>query len=306
FHLRLLVLFSSRHRHSHHHSGTLNLNFALRLYFPVSVITMKEASVNQEDGQSKEGPDYFASYACQVKDLLSQETDFLPSSIESKGNQNGQALDQIIVRHGFSGSRSLFSNSAGATLSDYNKERLTALLPQAVKALRPEVNEMIAPVLSMRELQERITGNESVSRNMSMKRDGDGEQISDTDLQKDEDLEFLLGTDKTLVEESINKYSNELSSTLRHMENKIEELLDTVASTCRPMTNTEKLQLQKMIRNLPPENLNRVADIVQRQNSNEKQQNEEIFVNLEQEDNVTLWRLYYYVKVVERAKKIIL
>ncbi|CAN1273080.1 Transcription factor GTE6 [Linum perenne] len=290
---------------------------------------MKEASVNQEDGQSKEGPDYFASYACQVKDLLSQETDFLPSSIESKGNQNGQALDQIIVRHGFSGSRSLFSNSAGATLSDYNKERLTALLPQAVKALRPEVNEMIAPVLSMRELQERITGNESVSRNMSMKRDGDGEQISDTDLQvssssssntttlvclssvdpmkrKDEDLEFLLGTDKTLVEESINKYSNELSSTLRHMENKIEELLDTVASTCRPMTNTEKLQLQKMIRNLPPENLNRVADIVQRQNSNEKQQNEEIFVNLEQEDNVTLWRLYYYVKVVERAKKIIL
>ncbi|CAN1725553.1 Transcription factor GTE6 [Linum perenne] len=267
---------------------------------------MKEASVNQEDGQSKEGPDYFASYACQVKDLLSQETDFLPSSIESKGNQNGQALDQIIVRHGFSGSRSLFSNSAGATLSDYNKERLTALLPQAVKALRPEVNEMIAPVLSMRELQERITGNESVSRNMGMKRDGDGEQISDTDLQKDEDLEFLLGTDKTLVEESINKYSNELSSTLRHMENKIEELLDTVASTCRPMTNTEKLQLQKMIRNLPPENLNRVADIVQRQNSNEKQQNEEIFVNLEQEDNVTLWRLYYYVKVVERAKKIIL
>ncbi|CAN0926113.1 hypothetical protein LINGRAHAP2_LOCUS35149 [Linum grandiflorum] len=257
---------------------------------------MKEASASQEDGKSKEGPDYFAYYASQVKDLLSEDTDFLPSSIDSKRNQK-------IVKHGFSASHSLFSNCAGATLSDYNKERLTALLPQAVTTLKPQVNEMIDPVLSMRELQERIIGNHSVPGNKGTKRDRDGGQGSDTKLQNDDDLKLLLGTDKAIVEESITKYSDQLSSTLGHMENKLEELIDSVASTCRPMTNTEKLQLQKMIRNLPPTNLDRIADIVQRRKSNEKQQTGEIFVNLEQEDNVTLWRLYYYVQVVGRPKK---
>ncbi|CAL1358222.1 unnamed protein product [Linum trigynum] len=265
---------------------------------------MKETPVSREDAQTKEGPDYFAYYASQVKELISQEIDFPLSTIESTGTRTDEGVDRDVVEpRGFSGSRSLFSNSIGAGASEYKKERLNSLLPQAASALKPEVDEMLDPVISMRQLQEKLWNRDSAAGKEGTK--SDGEEIADNIPQGDDDLEFLLGTDSTLVEESIKKYSDELLSTLAHMEKKLEELLDSVASTCRPMTSTEKQQLQRMIRNLPPANFDRIADIVQRHKPIEAQQCEEIVVNMEQEDNTTLWRLYYYVQVVERAKKLV-
>ncbi|CAI0456460.1 unnamed protein product [Linum tenue] len=288
---------------------------------------MKETPVSREDAQTKEGPDYFAYYASQVKELISQEIDFPLSTIESTGTRTGEGVDHDVVeQRGFSGSRSLFSNSIGAGVSEYKKERLNALLPQAASALKPEVDEMLDPVISMRQLQEKLWNRDSAAGKEGTK--SDGEEIADnipqvsssssssitalvcpidsrSSEEGDDDLEFLLGTDSTLVEESIKKYSDELLSTLAHMEKKLEELLDSVASTCRPMTSTEKQQLQRMIRNLPPANFDRIADIVQRHKPIEAQQCEEIVVNMEQEDTTTLWRLYYYVQVVERAKKLV-
>ncbi|XWS40662.1 hypothetical protein CRYUN_Cryun17cG0014800 [Craigia yunnanensis] len=69
------------------------------------------------------------------------------------------------------------------------------------------------------------------------------------------------------------------------MEQKLQETLDTIMSKCRPMTRTEKRQLQKLIQKLPKENLVRVVEIVQRGRSAEKPFGEEIFVDLEKEYN---------------------
>lgn len=70
------------------------------------------------------------------------------------------------------------------------------------------------------------------------------------------------------------------------------------------MTLTEKQQLQKLIQKLPPRNLDRVVEIIERNKPFRKQKSDAILVDLEEEDNVTLWRLYIYVKAVENAGKL--
>ncbi|KAA8530165.1 hypothetical protein F0562_004874 [Nyssa sinensis] len=120
----------------------------------------------------------------------------------------------------------------------------------------------------------------------------------------DDDLQFLLENDGLKVEQTMKKYSDELSATLGHMEQKLEELLDTVMSNCRLMTLAEKQQLQKLIQKLPPRNLDRVVEIVQHSKPSRKYSCDEIHIDLEKEDNATLWRLYYYVEAVENARKL--
>ncbi|KAI9176441.1 hypothetical protein LWI28_002880 [Acer negundo] len=121
----------------------------------------------------------------------------------------------------------------------------------------------------------------------------------------DEDLQFLLENDSALVEETMKKYSDELSARLGHMELQLEKLLDEVVSKCRPMTRTEKRELRRLIQKLPPNNLGRVVEILQHNNMAETRSASELLVDLEKEDNVTLWRLYYYVKAVEKARELL-
>jgi hypothetical protein len=85
------------------------------------------------------------------------------------------------------------------------------------------------------------------------------------------------------------------------------------------MTLTEKQQLRKLIQNLPPKNLDRVVEIIQHGKLTEAQSRDEFVVDLEKEvnknvhilygfyleflmDNRTLWRLYYYIEAVEKAR----
>ncbi|KAK1568331.1 hypothetical protein Q3G72_023213 [Acer saccharum] len=121
----------------------------------------------------------------------------------------------------------------------------------------------------------------------------------------DEDLQFLLENDSSLVEETMKKYSDELSARLGYMELQLEKLLDDVVSKCRPMTRTEKRELRHLIQKLPPNNLGRVVEILQHNNMAETRSSSELLVDLEKEDNVTLWRLYYYVKAVEKARELL-
>ncbi|XP_057984240.1 uncharacterized protein LOC131168654 isoform X1 [Malania oleifera] len=123
------------------------------------------------------------------------------------------------------------------------------------------------------------------------------------EIRVNDDLKFLLENDSSQVEGTMKKYSDELSATLKHMEQQLEELLDTVMSRCRPMTLTEKQQLRNLIQNLPPRNLDRVVEIIQHSKPAETHSCEEIHVDLEKEDDATLWRLYYYIKAVESAGK---
>ncbi|CAA2988837.1 uncharacterized protein LOC111389146 [Olea europaea var. sylvestris] len=117
----------------------------------------------------------------------------------------------------------------------------------------------------------------------------------------DDDLRYILESDSTKVEEVMKKYSDELSTMICHMEHKLEELLDIVMSSCRSMTLIEKQQLRKLIQSLPPGNLDRVAEIIRCHNSS-KNSCDVVHVDLDDEDIVTLWRLYYYVKAVENAR----
>ncbi|KAK3438668.1 hypothetical protein EUGRSUZ_C03321 [Eucalyptus grandis] len=70
---------------------------------------------------------------------------------------------------------------------------------------------------------------------------------------------------------------------------------DTGNAIFRPMTRREKMQLQKLIQNLPRDNLVRVVGILGRSNSSKTNLCDYITIDLEKEDNGTLWRLYYYV-----------
>lgn len=98
------------------------------------------------------------------------------------------------------------------------------------------------------------------------------------------------------------------------------------------MTFKEKEQLQKLVEELPSENLGRVAEIVIQHRTDETDLADEIHIDLDKEvsetahinawnsnhrlnhsvymclfilqNNTTLWRLYYYVEAVEKAKKL--
>ncbi|KAK3012830.1 hypothetical protein RJ639_010422 [Escallonia herrerae] len=119
----------------------------------------------------------------------------------------------------------------------------------------------------------------------------------------DDDLKFLLENAPTVVEEKMKKQYDELSASLWGMKQKLEELLDTVMCNCRPMTRPEKQQLKQLIQKLPPRNLDRVVELIQRRDPQENYKNDEIHVDLEDKDNVTLWRLHHYVEAVDNARK---
>ncbi|GKB99017.1 GATA transcription factor 7 [Tanacetum coccineum] len=125
------------------------------------------------------------------------------------------------------------------------------------------------------------------------------------DTKVNDDLHVLLENRGPKVEEKMEKHASEISATLDHMLEKIEELLDLVISSCRPMTLAEKHQLRRLIEKLPSQNLDRVVEIMQRGKPPERQASHDITVNLLHEDDLTLWRLYFYVKAVENAQKLL-
>ncbi|KAF8028949.1 hypothetical protein BT93_E1580 [Corymbia citriodora subsp. variegata] len=133
---------------------------------------------------------------------------------------------------------------------------------------------------------------------------GSKEAANRDDRDVNDDLQFLMGSDRSRVDQLLKKYSDEHSSKLDHMGKLLEELLDTVMSKCRSMTRREKIQLQKLIQNLPQDNLQRVVEILRHSNSSKTDLSDDITVDLEKEDNRTLWRLYYYVQAVEKARKL--
>ncbi|KAL7140664.1 hypothetical protein ABFS83_08G003700 [Erythranthe nasuta] len=118
------------------------------------------------------------------------------------------------------------------------------------------------------------------------------------DVEIDDDLRILLENDSAVVEELMKKHFDEFSGTLHHMEQKLEELLNNLMTSCRPMTITEKQRLRKLIQNLPPTNLERVVEIIGHSKLSEGDSCDQVHVDLDEEE-VTLWRLYFYVTTVQ-------
>ncbi|KAL5713025.1 hypothetical protein ACHQM5_015142 [Ranunculus cassubicifolius] len=126
----------------------------------------------------------------------------------------------------------------------------------------------------------------------------------------DKGLRSLLGIDESIPKETlvkyadelVEKYSDELHAKMENMEQQLEKYLGVIMSNCRKMTIEEKLNLRQLIQNLPQKNLDQVVEIIlQTRKLPEGHSCNILHIDLENEDNVTLWRLYYYVKAVERA-----
>ncbi|KAL6551448.1 hypothetical protein OROGR_007602 [Orobanche gracilis] len=254
---------------------------------------------------NKIGPDFFGFYTSQVAELLSKDEDLLPfspsisHSVENVrdevGKDKGLTKNNITIENkGTNGYGPLFSNGIGALLSEFKSERLKYLLRQSVFTLTKEVDEQCPEI--------------------------------------DDDLRFLLESDTTKVEELMIKESDEFSVTLHHMEQKLEELLNILMTSCscpsewhigllavidlwvsltitnlkvfsnRPMTLAEKQQLRRSIQNLPPRNLDRVVEIIgSSKPPSDKYSRDEVHVDLGVMENATLWRLYFYVRAMEAS-----
>ncbi|XP_027188518.1 uncharacterized protein [Cicer arietinum] len=283
------------------------------------------------DKYERVGPDFFGYYSSEVVNLLSRDEDILPVTTriselpQNKCGEGGKSL--VSDSYNFSGP--LYSNGVGTGLSDFEMDRLKLLLRQSAVTLSSEVDEVVDPVFSMYRLQSGLRSKthslnlttmtsddvlqippkkQKVSSPSPSARPGPLAQTSDVNHQSSrkvsDDLQFLLENDSVEVEEMVKKYSDELSGTLGYMEQRLELLLDTVMSKCRSMTLGEKQQLRRLIQKLPAGNLDRVVEIVCRNRPVEEQSFDKIFVDLEKEDNATLWRLYYYVEAVEKAKSL--
>ncbi|KAE8695664.1 Detected protein of unknown function [Hibiscus syriacus] len=267
--------------------------------------------------QYKGGPDFFGFYACQIADLLSEDENVLSMSNASELSQGkyGAVSGKDTLDCSCKDADSLFQNSIVAGISDFKKGRLKGLLRQSVNDLSMEVDEMLDPVVAMSELRFKLRSNNLGNSAL----DGDADQAASKKLklssscsstnitgnscpiksgsckENEDDLEFLLKNDNQLL--CRYGFVPEELTALSVLYTPCYSAMDI-----RPMTRTEKRQLQKMIQQLPNINLVRLVEIIQRGRPTRNTCGEEIFVDLETEENATLWRLYYYVEAVEKAK----
>ncbi|VVB09411.1 unnamed protein product [Arabis nemorensis] len=223
---------------------------------------------------SRVGPDFFGYYRDQVAELLSKE--------------------ERIPNHEPSATTS--TEAIGAKLSNLKNEKLNALLRQSVWDLVPEIDEMQSRACSMHLMSQ--LKNKKPSTIPEIPEDPTFKEVED-------DIQLLMRSDPTLVKEIVRKLSDDLFTRLDNMEQQLEKLLDNVVTTCRPMSRGEKRDLQKSIKELPRENLVRVAGIIKnRYAALGKEFSDEVVVNMEEEDNIMLWRLHYYVAAVKSAQEL--
>ncbi|KAF3444537.1 hypothetical protein FNV43_RR14229 [Rhamnella rubrinervis] len=279
---------------------------------------------------NKLGPDYFGYYKREVVELLSEDEDLLRHSNTEFGSLFSNGI------------QSGLSDLKRERLKTLLRQGLKVLAPEVEEMLDPVTSmHQLQSQLRSRRCFPRSTGatSEIDVRQSPSKKAKVSSSSSSTSLpalgsptdnglnvvtngfwdytettkctarpeepQVDDDLKFLLENDDSVrVEETVKNYSDELCATLGHMEQQLEELLDTVMSKCRPMTPAEKRKLRKLIQVLPPKHLDHVVEIIQRSKPAETKSCDEIHVELEKENNVTLWRLYYYVEAIERTKEL--
>ncbi|BAT84831.1 uncharacterized protein HKW66_Vig0045180 [Vigna angularis] len=288
-----------------------------------------DSSFTASEKYERVGPDYFGYYSSEIANLLSQDEDAFPVSdkiSELHKSKYEEGRKKSLVNQG-DNSSPLYTNGVGAGLSDFRKDRLKSLLRQSVNSLSSEVDEMVEPVFAAYHLQSRIKCKsdslncrvnayddlvQGPSKRIKVSSSSSSDlllpQTSNVNLQCStkisDDVQFLLKNDSVEVAEMVKKHSNELSKTLGYMEEKLEFLLDTIMLKCRSMTLAEKQQLQCLIQKLPARNLVRVVELLRRNTPAEKQSCDEVIVDLETEDNASLWRLYYYVEAVDKAKSL--
>lgn len=109
------------------------------------IITETTMGWDASSGWNNLEPDYFGFYKCEIAELLSQDEDFLPSSLQisvSAEKLNGTKTSNYIKEYNSASSSSLFSNCIGPDVSELKMGLLKSLLRQGVFALSEEVDEV--------------------------------------------------------------------------------------------------------------------------------------------------------------------
>lgn len=287
------------------------------------------ADLEVQGQQSRTRPDLVSFYKCQIVDLLTQDENFprLSSSTKEAVKASADISNNGKGKNNFSSNTSLFSNSIGNVMPDFKRELLKTSLRQSVKALTQEVDEVFDPVIRIRQVMScvkskrkenssgkaPILGNSPTMHSKKLKtscsnaREGllvDESRDAEKETDVDENLKLLLESEDFLVEEIMTKQSDDLYVMLNHLDDQLEELLYAVVSKCRLMTRPEKQHLRKLIEKLPARNLDRIVEILYHGKSSKTVSLDTIFVDLDEQENSTLWRLYFYVKAAENARKL--
>ncbi|XP_020265295.1 uncharacterized protein LOC109840888 isoform X1 [Asparagus officinalis] len=263
--------------------------------------------------QNEFSPNYFAYYKHVILDLLSENgTCFLPS----------MEVDSAVPVGMGCGSSSYFSEAVAVGLSEFKKERLLATLNESSSCFNREADEILEHILAAKDIDSNLREKEhdgSYSKAASEEdldmplykrkrkshpdniKYSSGNSVSFKQVYKT--IQALQGEDE-ICHEDVEKYTSQLLAKLDKMEESLEDYLNTVVSTCRPMTCIEKHRLGKQIRKLPAKALDRVVEILQPSNFSANNLPETVFVNLEEQDDVKLWRVYYYVELVAKTNKL--
>ncbi|CAN6447676.1 unnamed protein product [Victoria cruziana] len=278
----------------------------------------------------KAGPDFIGYYKQRIQDIFMQnEPSLLPCGNSQPAAEISSGAFQFsdVERHANQSMETdgdcdsdLFSSKFGEDLSDFDKDMLKRILQECILVFNQEVEEIVenfVELISTRSDSDNDVPASSLSlvnednkpaykdrivpvyNNVSIKTSGHGQST-----QQDGHQSLSLSRDGCLQsEDTIKNQSVNFSAKLKHMEQHLDEFLDILVSKSRSMTHVEKVQLRWLIEQLPAESLDRVVDILGKRNPSVCKSSEKIHIELDSEDHVTLWRLYYYTRAVSRASQ---
>ncbi|XP_065044070.1 uncharacterized protein LOC135676620 isoform X2 [Musa acuminata AAA Group] len=270
--------------------------------------------------QNELGPDYFGYFKHLFFELFPQSGDraspSLPSNLESLlGYPSGQVEgivnpNNVVEDKSCYHSASFFTRVIGEELSEYKKERLKVfgcILTTLLIELDLQDKRQLSchSSFSNEEICEPLCNKKRKSSSLDNFGGFSNPFGVNTQFRTKvyNEIQAVKG-DGAICMEAVEKYSDKINEKLMEMEENIDEYLDMVVSKCRPMTNAEKQQLGRRIQKLPGEALGGVVDIFRQRNSPATDFPDDVFVNLEELDNVTLWRLYFHVQAVVKSKEL--
>ncbi|KAM0946606.1 putative NET domain-containing protein [Dioscorea sansibarensis] len=264
------------------------------------------------------GPDYFGYWKHLFLDLLSPSGGAL---LPLKESDTEPAAGTCSV--GGNGSVSYFSEALSKGLSELKKEKVNLIMKQSIIRLNNEADEMLDNILAAFQLEADLRGKEllccyssasdedlSVHSGHRKRKASSSPMSSCPDNHTSQTAKQVHGAIQALQgngeigHEAVEKYLNEMLTKLGKMEVDLEDFLNVLVSKCRPMTSAEKRRLGRLIRKLPCKAIDRLAEIIK--DRNPATNHDTIQVDFEELDNVTLWRLYFYVETVARANHLCL
>ncbi|XP_024518091.1 transcription factor GTE6 [Selaginella moellendorffii] len=118
------------------------------------------------------------------------------------------------------------------------------------------------------------------------------------------ELEVHEGEEAKAAEEvALDRMAHEICKKLNNLEDELEEIKISATSKYRPMSIEEKRQLGQSLGRLPPTGLNRVIQIIAKNNPSFNAAVAEVEVDIDALDTGTLWQLHCYVQMVLSQNK---